>query len=160
MFARAYDLNIKVEGWPNSALDIANIYNKVVLPPLRTPSRLGALRNAWTQRVSHEGQVFEKWNDDDDDGETKRIGTKESLRSPEFEKFLAERRPTLQWMKEVDCYEVGDQKGSVVKMLSHIEKNITHKDAPEWISKLQELVGAGGAAEEIPAGEVGAAVAE
>ena len=158
VFARAYSLNIKVEGWPDSALDIANIYDKVVLPSLRKPTRIGALRNAWTQRVRHEGQVFEKWNDDEVD--TTRIGTKESLRSPDFDKFLAERRPTLQWMKEVDCYEVGDQKGSVVKMLSHIEKNITHKDAPEWISKLQELVDGEGGEGEIIAGEVEKAVTE
>jgi len=136
VFARAYDLNIKVKDWPSSTLDIKGIYEKVVLPPLRTPQRVGALRRAWTNRVLHEGLVFEKWSDN----ETSKIGSKKALRSPEFEKFLTERRPALQWMMEVDCYKAGDEKTSALNMLNILEKHITHKDAPKWIRELQGFV--------------------
>jgi len=136
VFARAYSLNIKVEGWPKSALDIGNIYEKVVLPPLRTVDRIEALRRAWNNRILHEGQVHEKWSKT----EGKTIGTKDALRPPELEKFLAERRPQLRWEMEVDCFKAGDQRESALRMLKHLETYITHKDAPDWIKEFKELI--------------------
>ena len=136
VFARAYSLNIDVEDWPKSALDIGNIYSKVVMPPLKAASNVTAMRNAWKRRILHEGLVFEKWSDRE--GTT--IGTKEALRPPELEKFLAERRPALLWKMEMDCFKAGDQRGAALEMIRHLETYITHKDAPEWIDEFKELI--------------------
>lgn len=137
VFARAYSLNIKVEDWPKSALDIGNIYDKVVLPPLRSVDRIPALRTAWKNRIIHEGQVKEKWSERE---ESSRIGTKDALRPPDLEKFLAERRPELLWEMQVDCFKAGDEQTSAVQMLTHLETYLTHKNAPEWIEELQKLI--------------------
>ncbi|MFK7909018.1 MAG: hypothetical protein AB8F34_00290 [Akkermansiaceae bacterium] len=136
VFAKAYKLNIKVEKWPKSALDISGIYEHVVMPQLRKPGRIEALRKAWNKRIEHEGLKIEKWTRDD----SKRIGTKKSMRSSQFEKFLSEKRPTMLWKKEMDCYEVGDQRVAAVNMLKHVETYITHKDAPEWIEEFKGLI--------------------
>lgn len=136
VFARAYKLNIKVEEWPKSTLDIAQIYEKVVMPPLRHPERLSSLRAAWKHRILHEGLVHEKWGGRN--GTT--IGKKDAMRSPEFELFLSETRPQLLWEMEMDCFRVGDEQASALRMLSHLEKYLTHKDAPEWIEEFQLLV--------------------
>ena len=136
VFAKAYKLNIKVKEWPKSALDIAQIYDKVVMPPLRQPGRVNSLRAAWKHRILHEGLIHEKWGD----RKGKTIGKKDAMRPPVFEKFLSETRPQLLWEMEVDCYEVGDQRGSALRMLSHLEKYLTHKDAPEWIKEFQTLI--------------------
>ena len=136
VFAQAYSLNIKVKDWPSSALEIGRIYDKVVMPPLRNLQNIADLRRAWDKRISHEAQVFEKWHEDDNH----RIGTKDSLRSPEFEKFLAEKRPELLWEMELDCFDAGDEQGAAVKMLKHLETHITHKQAPKWIKDLKKLI--------------------
>lgn len=136
VFARAYKLNIKVKDWPKSALDIAGIYEHVILPPLREGGRYGAMRNAWKHRIKHEGMVHEKW------GETagNSIGTKDALRPAAYEKFLAETRPQLLWKMEVDCFGAGDEKTAALNMLKHLQTYITHKDAPEWIKGFQSLI--------------------
>ncbi len=136
VFARAYKLNIKVKEWPKSALDIAQVYDKVVMPPLRQPGRVNSLRAAWKHRILHEGMTLEKWSE----RKGKTIGKKDAMRPPAFEKFLKETRPQLLWKMEVDCYEAGDQRASALRMLSHLEKHLTHKNAPEWIKKFQALI--------------------
>lgn len=136
IFARAYKLNIEVEDWPRSSMDIAQIYEKVVLPPLRKPERVSTLRAGWKQRIYHESQVHEKWGNRE--GTT--IGKKDAMLSPAYEKFLSETRPQLLWKMEMDCYKVGDERVSAVNMLKHLENYITHKNAPEWIKDFQALI--------------------
>ena len=136
VFAQAYKLNIKVEDWPRSALDIAQVYDKVVMPPLRQPRHVSSLRAAWNHRILHEGMVVEKWSK----RESKRIGKKDATRPPELEKFMTEKRPQLLWDMEIDCFEAGDERASALRMLKHVETYLTHKDAPAWIEGFQELV--------------------
>ena len=48
IFAQAYGLGaLKIEGWPMTPLPIAEVYEKVILPPLRGPKTIVALREAW-----------------------------------------------------------------------------------------------------------------
>lgn len=136
VFARAYKLNIKVEDWPKSTMDIAQIYDKVVLPPLRTPTRIASLREAWQKRILHEGSFIEKWSNRE--GTT--IGKKDAMRPPEFEKFLSDTRPQLLWNMEKDCFKAGDQRASALRMLKHLERYLSHKDAPQWIKDFQGMI--------------------
>jgi len=136
VFAKAYNLNIKVKDWPKSALDIAGIYEHVIMPPLRRKDRIDSLRSAWGRRIQHEGLVHEKWGKRE--GTT--IGKKDAMLPPAYEKFLMETRPQLLWKKEVDCFKVGDQKIAAVNMLNHLKKYLTHKDAPEWIEAFQGMI--------------------
>lgn len=136
VFAKAYKLNIKVKGWPKSALDIAQVYDKVVMPPLRQPERVHSLRAAWKHRILHEGMIHEKWSE----RKGKTVGRKDAMRPPAFEKFLTDTRPHLLWDMEIDCYEAGDQRASALRMLGLLETYLTHKDAPEWIKEFQALI--------------------
>jgi len=136
VFAKAYKLNIKVKDWPKSTLDIAQIYEKVVLPPLRESAQINSMRSAWKHRILQEGLVHEKWSNRA--GTT--VGKKDAMRSPEFEKFLSDTRPQLLWDMEVDCFKVGDERASALRMLTHLETYLTHKDAPQWIKDFQQLI--------------------
>ena len=136
VFAKAYKLNIKVEDWPKSTMDIAQIYDKVVMPPLRMGTRVGSLRAAWKKRIEHEGLIIEGWSERT--GTT--IGKKDAMKTAQFERFLSETRPQLLWDMEVDCFKAGDEKVAAVNLLKHLETYITHKDAPEWIKDFQELI--------------------
>lgn len=139
VFARAYKLNIRVEKWPKSALDISGIYEHVVMPQLRKPEKVAALRKAWAKRIEHEGLKIERWTRQDGS----RIGTKEAMRSSQFEKFLTGTRPAMQWQAETDCFKAGDQKAAALNLLKHLEKHITHRDAPKWIEQFQALISPG-----------------
>ncbi len=147
VFARAYKLNIKVKNWPTSAFDIGQVYEKVVLPPLRAKSDISMMRSAWKHRIQQEQWVFEKWNEEDaassEGGKNKKkksIGMKKNRRSAGYEKFLTERKPELIWQMELDCFKAGDQRGAALRMLKFLEANITHKNAPQWIQTFQGLV--------------------
>ncbi|MGB0775478.1 MAG: hypothetical protein ACPGUY_06500, partial [Akkermansiaceae bacterium] len=136
VFAKAYNLHIKVEKWPKSALDITGIYEQVVMPPLRKPSKISTLRSAWNKRILHEGWKIEKWTTTE--GTT--IGKKDAMRPPAMEKFITETQPKMQWDMEKDCFKSGDERVSALRMLKHIEKHMSHKDCPGWIKEFQSII--------------------
>ncbi len=37
-----------------------------------------------------------------------------------------------QWESELDLFKAGDERGAAVRMLAHIEKNLSHHAAPKW----------------------------
>ncbi len=41
---------------------------------------------------------------------------------------------------EVDLFSVGDQKGAALRMLQHIEKNMGHEHAADWIGEFERIV--------------------
>src|SRR5690606_29046891 len=143
MFARAYDLGeVKLERWPLAPLQVAAVYDQILLPPHRKSGNITALRSGWTRRIQQEGLMREHWsrNRNNQENQSNRIGTKESLRPPEYEKFLADTLPELQWEMEVDLYRHGDQRGAALRMLAHIEKNLTHTKSRDWASQFQQLL--------------------
>lgn len=148
VFARAYDINnVKVEKWPLSPIQLDAVYDEILLPPYRKPSQLDALRSGWIRRIQQETAKMEHWNgrrdedrEDREDREDKRIGTLESMQSPEYVKFLEEGRPKLQWEMEVDLYNNGDQAGAAVRMLAHLEKYVGHPSNREWSDQLKLLL--------------------
>lgn len=136
VFARAYELNIKIEKWPKSGLDIANIYETLVLPPLRNTDSINDLRAAWQRRIVHEGLVIDKWTEVKDNA----IGMKGAIETPEMQTFIEERRPQLLWAMEKDCFQSGDERNAAMNMLKHLELYVRHKDAPGWIEEFQGYI--------------------
>ncbi len=51
VFAKTYDITDIAKDWPSSPCAIDDIFDKVILPPLRTTARHEALRNAWIRRI-------------------------------------------------------------------------------------------------------------
>ena len=134
VFARAYDINsLKVEKWPLSPAQIQPVYDQVILPPLRRPDRFTSLRAAWTRRMVQEGMVADLWSGKPDE-------KKKGVRSPEYDKFIENTLPKLQWDAEVDLFKAGDERGAAVRMLAHIEKNLAHDAAPKWAGDFVALL--------------------
>jgi hypothetical protein len=129
VFARAYDIDqVKVENWPFAPAQLGEIYEQLIFPPLRSTSRVDALRNAWLKRIQQEGARREFW------------GAKKGRTSPEFERFLANVVPQMKWNMEKDLFTHGDQSGAAVRMLAHIQLNITHPSAREWGEQFKDLL--------------------
>jgi hypothetical protein len=135
VFARAYNLGgAKVENWPLSPLDVATIFGQILLPPLRAEGKHDTLREQWLKRIRYEGIVREYWS-----GGGGPRG-RQTERSPELERFIAETLPDLKWQMEEDLYKSGDQKRAAVNMLAHIEAHLTHAKAREWAERFRNLI--------------------
>lgn len=127
VFARAYDINgEKAENWPLAPAPVAAVYEEVMLPQLRRKDRIESLKAAWTKRMANEAELLDAWSGKP--GEKQ----KSSVRSPAYEKFVSETVPNLRWEAEVDLFNIGDEKGAAVRMLKHIEDNLSHESAPKW----------------------------
>lgn len=135
VFATAYGVNdIDLEGWPTAPLQLSAVYEQLILPPLRKPAKLAELKQAWERRILHEGSVHNLW------GKPSNGRGGGEGRPLELEKFLAERRPQMEWDMEVDLFRAGDQKGAALRMLKHIEEHVTHRNASDWIENFEMMV--------------------
>jgi hypothetical protein len=135
IFARAYDINgLKVENWPLSPAPLAAVYDQVLLPPLRRANRIESLKAAWTKRMVDESSLLDAWSGNP--GEKNKPG----VRSPAYDKFVSETVPKLRWDAEVDLFKAGDEKAAAMRMLKHIEENLTHESAPKWAEDFVKML--------------------
>jgi hypothetical protein len=135
VFARAYDINgTKAEKWPLSPVPVAAVYEQVILPCLRRPDRITALGDAWDRRMTQESTLLDAW-DGDSDGKGKA-----GQRGPAYEKFVSETIPKLRWERELDLFNNGDERAAALRMLNHIEQNLSHASASEWAEKFTGLL--------------------
>ena len=141
VYAKAYDIHgLEAKGWPLSPLEVGDIYDKVVMPPLRNVGSVSRLRVAWEKRIEHEGMTLKNWADLPD---SNRVGMKKDLLPPEFEKWKEDGYLQLLWDAEMDCYEAGDEVESASNMLTFLAKYIKHKKSLEWTEEFQELMSSG-----------------
>jgi hypothetical protein len=135
VFARAYDINgLKVENWPLAPAPLAAVYDQVLLPPLRRPDRIESLKAAWTKRMANEAALIGAWSGKP--GEKPKPG----VSSPAYDKFVSETVPRLRWDAEVDLFKAGDEKAAALRMLKHIDDNLSHESAPKWAEDFVALL--------------------
>ena len=139
VFARAYDIEgVALDKWPFSPLNLGQIYDSVLLPPSRASGNIPVLRAGWLKRLHQEGVVHE-----DVHAKSKSNGrplSPDTSHSQEQEKFLTETLPDLQWQMETDLFRCGDQRGAALRMIAHIEKYLTHRNACKWSDELKKLL--------------------
>lgn len=137
-FAQAYGFgNFKVENWSPQPLNISATFEKIILPSLREKKQANQIKSAWMQRISYEEKIIELWGHKP---ESKSVGIKKSMATPELEKFITITRPGLIWAMELDVFKAGDELGAATRMISHISKNHTHNDATKWAEELNRLI--------------------
>lgn len=138
VFAKAYNINgLQAKDWPLSPLKISEIYDKVVMPPLRNPSGVSSLRDAWKKRIEHEGLIRKYWGKVHG---SSRVGMKKDVLPAEFIKWKEEGYMQLLWKAEMDCYQSGDQKQASKNMLQHLSDHIKNKHSLKWTREFQDLM--------------------
>jgi hypothetical protein len=148
VFARAYEISqLKVENWPASPIELGSIYNEVIMPPLRKPSRLKELQAAWIKRIQREGAMAEYWPDRREQG--RRPPGADNNEPAAYARFLENTQPRLQWEMEVDLFRNGDESGAATRMLALLEKNISRPSAKAWSDQFKQLLKTG-----VPAAEI------
>jgi hypothetical protein len=140
VFARAYKMDeLKIEGWPLSPLQVDAIYDQVIMPPLRQKKQVESLAASWDARILMETTKVAELAPDA--REQNPISRRENL-SPSMVRFRAETLPALQWRKQVDLFQSGDQRGSALRMLTHISEHMNHGSASKWVEEFQKLIDA------------------
>ncbi|MGJ8656628.1 MAG: hypothetical protein ACSHX6_09250 [Akkermansiaceae bacterium] len=148
VYAKAYNINgLQAKDWPLSPLAISDIYEKLVMPPLRNGDSVDMLRKAWTKRIEHEGLILKNWADLPDSG---RVGMKKDMEPPKFTKWKEDGYLKLLWEKEMDCYKHGDEKQASGNMLALVTEHIKHKKSLEWTKDFQKLMGGGEGGDVLP----------
>ena len=133
VFARAYDIgNVEITDWTESPVQLDRVYNQIVFPRVRKAGQTESLRAAWIKRIQQEGIKIEAWGGG---GRGRKGGG-----SQEYETFVSETLPDLQWRMEMDLFRSGDEGGAAMRMLAHIEKYITHKEARAWGEEFKNLL--------------------
>lgn len=152
VFARAYEVsNVKTGEWPTQPLALDEIYNKIILPPLRRPDKIEQLRSAWLKRIQQEGVVREAWSNGDGNGGPRGRGSRDE-RPVSYERFLIDDRPDMVWRMEEDLFKAGDEQGAALRMIGQLERYINHPKAAQWIKRFIDLISPP-PPEEGPAGE-------
>ena len=164
IFARAYqveDLIQSAKNWCDVPYDIAQIYEKTILPYLRKekPEQLMA---AWDRRIAQETAVVQflaeqatrgRNRDErkESEEEIRRMQAGKSgqiLRAYHQEDFEKVTLPQLQWGRLLDMFRYVDQTQAMTAMLSFLKANLDKDDAANWLGQIAGLVGeAKGAAE-------------
>lgn len=135
VFAKAYDINhVKAEAIPSNPIQLEQFYEQLILPPLRNSSHLPALRSAWLKRIEQECAKRQFW------GREGKKGAVAPPSGPDYEKFLVEGFPQLQWQMEVDLFSHGDESTAAVHMLAILQKNINHPSARDWGEQFKTLL--------------------
>jgi len=133
VFAQAYNINgIEIKNWPLAPGQFDAIYDELLLPPLRRADRINSLTACWQKRIKQQGELVLKWQSDGK--------SKSGEKSLEYEKFITETLPQLRWDADVDIFKAGDQRGASIRMLKHIEDNLSHKSATKWIQSFNTLI--------------------
>jgi hypothetical protein len=141
LFARAYDIGeVKVSEWTFAPGQIGEIYEKILLPPLRSARQVDSLRTAWIRRINQETRMQEFLPGLREEGGRRRAGMADDMRGPELEQFIAVTVPELQWSMEMDLFRHGDERNSALRMLAHLEKHLGHKSARTWATEFTALL--------------------
>lgn len=134
VYARYYKIgDLPLKHWPNAPLQVSAIYEQVILPPLRKPDSIAALSAAWDARLQMESAKAEYFSEREAKG--RRAATTADPLT-----FSTVTLPNLQWSKQLDLYQSGDQRAAALRMLDHIKTNMNHNNASVWIQEFQNLV--------------------
>ena len=132
VFAQAYELDkLSVENWPKGPLVIEGMYEHIIMKPLRTKATISKLKDAWSDRIKHEGLARQLWGAE---------GTAGRDRKPDFENWMIKGRLDLVWNMEIDLYSAGDEKAAALRMLDHLKDNLSHSSAPQWIIEFTNVI--------------------
>lgn len=159
VFARAYELdaalNRKDDEWEMNPMRIGGVYEKTILPYLRTklPQNLD---NAWGQRIEQETRMaalflaleekmerFAKRNEGEGrqvQGEVRRMVGYVEDQARRSRDFKEERLPVLEWSRARDQFQHVNAVSGARAMLDVIQGNMTHDNVEDWVAQFEEFV--------------------
>lgn len=148
IFAKAYGIRgDRLKDWPaapiqkeEKEIELGETFEKAVLPYFRAKKDYAGLREAWDRRIHFEEVIAGFWTGDDKQEDKHMEELAEEGNHPNRAEFLRETKPDLEWRREMDAFQSGDQKKAVVALVEHLEENVTHSKAREWEADLRQAL--------------------
>ncbi|MES2705981.1 MAG: hypothetical protein V4726_05195 [Verrucomicrobiota bacterium] len=102
--------------------NLDEIYEQLVMRPLRDKKDSAGLAAAWNRRISQTAAL------------AKATKVKELT-----ERYSIEKLPVLKWLQARDQWRSGQAEAGAASMLTVIRENPGHKACPEWMSELRNM---------------------
>ena len=125
IFAKHLQLDGSVKakrGGTANAGNIDEIYDRLILPPLRKKQDAAGMGAVWTRRIDQTGRV------------AKATKVKELE-----EKYQEVKVPSMKFAMYQDQWGAGQQKQAAAAMMALISANPTHQDSNDWMDALKQL---------------------
>lgn len=125
IFAKHLELDGSVkprEGGTTNPGNIDEIYDRLILEPLRKKKDAAGIASAWTRRID----------------QTARVAKATKIKEIE-EKYEAVKVPAMKFAMYSDQWSAGQIKQASASMMALIVANPTHKDSNDWMEKLKQL---------------------
>ena len=117
------DGSVKPKGNASSnAGNIDEIYDSLILEPLRKKKDAAGIATAWTRRID----------------QTARVAKATKVKEIE-EKYAEVKVPAMKFAMYRDQWTAGQQKQAAASMMALISANPTHKDSNDWMEDLKSL---------------------
>lgn len=113
---------INVEKWEMSAGNLDGIYNRIILPELRT-SKDPRLLEYWDMRLKREAESASR-----------------SKLAFDQEKFNQVRRPELLWSRAQDLLILGQRNRAISEMFALVKAYPAHPRASEWVAAIEQAL--------------------
>ena len=102
--------------------NIDEIYDRLIIDPLRKKKDAGAIASAWSKRID----------------QTARVAKATNVKEIE-EKYQAVKVPAMKFAMYRDQWAAGQQKQAATAMIALIGANPTHQDSNDWMDELKNL---------------------
>lgn len=137
VFHKAYELgDLHATEWPDSPLKVAEIFDTILMPQIRSKKDYKELSSLWDKRISLEQMKVAIRDKKDKPSGLSRSDTV----SPMIANFRENALPQLTWEKYMDLFKAGDEKGTAVAMLHHIATHIKNPRAKSWADEFKSLI--------------------
>lgn len=138
VFAKCYAVrDLELKDWPLSPINLGEVYNTLILPPLRQPGKTAELRNAWMSWIAQSALAAEHWS------VAKKPENVGEARLP-LERFRADDYPEMLWAMEEDLFKAGDQQAAALALITQMEHYAKHRRASDWARRFEALLRGGG----------------
>ena len=116
------DGSVKPKSGATNAGNIDEIYDALILEPLRKKKDSAAIASAWTRRIEQTARVAK------------------ATKVDEIEEEYAEVKvPAMKFSMYRDQWTAGQQKQAAAAMMALISANPTHQDSNDWMEELKRL---------------------
>ena len=110
------------KGGATSAGNIDEIYDRMIIEPLRKKKDAAGIASAWTKRIDHTARVAK------------------ATKVPEImDQYTEMKVPDMKFSMYRDQWSAGQQKQAATAMIALISGHPTHKDSNGWMNELKSL---------------------
>ncbi len=139
----------QVAGWNMSPWNVADTYERTLLPYYRDVGQVAGLSACWDRRIAHEhklaslpdgGGIRFRRGMSERDREREERREEDRTQAVAEEEFRTDRLPELKWGKLRDTLLFGGERIATLRaMTALVRENLAHERASDWLKEVADL---------------------